>query len=246
VFTRSYGSVLMAACLLWVIYLALEPYVRRFWPDGILGWTRLLSGHVRDPRVGRDVLLGCVVASGLAVLQAGFMALPPLVGRTPPIPSLGSSVNALIGLPQLAANIFDVVIGGLFSALFVILGYVLLRLILRRTPLAIAALMIVLGFVNAQRVLESGAPVWIAVVYQLLLISTIVFVVVRFGLLVTAVSAAVANILAAIPLTFSMTHWTATTSNLALAVVIGLTMFGFYSSRAGQPLLGDFGEKVKS
>jgi hypothetical protein len=33
------------------------------------------------------------------------MALPPLVGRTPPIPSLGSSVNALIGLPQLAANI---------------------------------------------------------------------------------------------------------------------------------------------
>jgi hypothetical protein len=72
-----------------------------------------------------------------------------------------------------------------------------------------------------------------------------VFVVVRFGLLVTAVSAAVANILAAIPLTFSMTTWTATTSNLALAVVIGLTMFGFYSSRAGQPLLGDFGEKVK-
>ena len=120
-----------------------------------------------------------------------------------------------------------------------ILGYVLLRLILRRTPLAIAALMIVLGFVNAQRVLESGAPVWIGVIYQLLLISTIVFIVVRFGLLVTAVSAAVANILAATPLTFSMTHWTATTSNLALAVVIGLTMFGFYASRAGQPLLGN-------
>jgi serine/threonine-protein kinase len=244
IFTRSYGSVLMAACLLWVIYLALEPYVRRFWPDGILGWTRLLSGHVRDPRVGRDVLLGCVVASGVAVLQAGFMALPPLVGRTPPIPSLGSSVNALISLPLLASNIFDVVIGGLFSALFVILGYVLLRLILRRTPLAIAALMIVLGFVNAQRVLESGAPVWIGVIYQLLLISTIVFIVVRFGLLVTAVSAAVGNILAATPLTFSMTHWTATTSNLALAVVIGLTMFGFYASRAGQPLLGNL--EVKS
>ena len=114
---------------------------------------------MRDPRVGRDVLLGCVVGSGVAVLQAGFMALPALVGRTPPIPSLGSSVNALISLPLLASNIFDVVIGGLFSALFVILGYVLLRLILRRTPLAIAALMIVLGFVNAQRVLESGAPV---------------------------------------------------------------------------------------
>ena len=245
-FTRSYGSVLMAACLLWIVYLALEPYVRRFWPDGILGWARLLSGHVRDPRVGRDVLLGCVVASALAVLQAVFMALPPLLGRTPPIPSLGSSVNALTSLPQLAANIFDVVIGGLFSAMFVILGYVLLRLILRRTPLAIAALMIVMGFVQAQRVLDSGAPVWIAAVYELLLISTIAFIVVRFGLLVTAVSAGVANILAATPLTSSLTHWTATTSNLALAVVLGLTVFGFYASRAGQPLLGDFGERVKS
>jgi hypothetical protein len=245
-FTRSFGSVLMAACLLWIVYLALEPYVRRFWPDGILGWARLLSGHVRDPRVGRDVLLGCVVASCLTVLQAVFMALPPLIGRTPPIPSFGSSVNALSSLPQLMANIFDVIIGGLFSATFVILGYVVLRLILRRTSLATAALMIVLGFVHAQQVVESGAPIWIAVIFEALLISTITFVVVRFGLLVTAVAAGVGNILAAMPLTYSLTHWTATTSNLALAAVLGLTVFGFYASRAGQPLLGDFGDKVRS
>jgi len=48
-FLRYFGTVVVQAGLLWVIYLALEPYVRRFWPDGILGWTRLVSGHVRDP-----------------------------------------------------------------------------------------------------------------------------------------------------------------------------------------------------
>ena len=51
------------------MYVALEPYVRRFWPDGILGWTRLLSGYVRDPRVGRDVLIGCVFAAAMALLS---------------------------------------------------------------------------------------------------------------------------------------------------------------------------------
>ena len=73
--------------LLWVIYIALEPYVRRFWPDGILGWTRLISGYVRDPRVGRDVLTGCVFGVAMGCCWTIFYELlPPLLGRPPPIP----------------------------------------------------------------------------------------------------------------------------------------------------------------
>ena len=37
--------------------LALEPYVRRKWPDLLISWTRLLSGKFQDPLVGRDVLI---------------------------------------------------------------------------------------------------------------------------------------------------------------------------------------------
>jgi hypothetical protein len=57
--------------------------VRRFWPDGILGWTRLMSGYVRDPRVGRDVLIGCVFAPVLPLLEMAYELLPPLLGRPP-------------------------------------------------------------------------------------------------------------------------------------------------------------------
>src|SRR5262249_18132861 len=71
-FIRYFSEVLFLAGLLWVVYVALEPYVRRFWPDGILGWTRLLSGYVRDPRVGRDVLVGCVFAAGIALLELAY------------------------------------------------------------------------------------------------------------------------------------------------------------------------------
>ncbi len=39
----------------WLMYVSLEPYVRRVWPRTLISWTRLLSGYVRDPLVGRDV-----------------------------------------------------------------------------------------------------------------------------------------------------------------------------------------------
>ena len=53
--------------LLWLTYLGLEPYVRRFSPDSLIGWTRLVAGSWRDPRVGRDVMIG--VAAGLAMTR---------------------------------------------------------------------------------------------------------------------------------------------------------------------------------
>ena len=55
---------LINAAIIWLVYMALEPYVRSYSADILLSWSRLLSGRVRDPRVGRDILVG--VAAGLA------------------------------------------------------------------------------------------------------------------------------------------------------------------------------------
>src|SRR6185503_3955216 len=49
-FFRVAGTLLLQAGILWVLYLALEPFGRRFWPDGLLGWSRLLSGRLRVRR----------------------------------------------------------------------------------------------------------------------------------------------------------------------------------------------------
>ena len=239
-FSRSFGPVLLSAGVLWLIYLALEPYVRRFWPDGILGWTRLMSGYVRDPRVGRDVLIGCVFAVGITVMEALYYLLPPLVGRPAAIPLFQSDVNALSGGAILLNNLFDVFVSGIFIAMFSVLGFVLLRLIFRRKSFAVAAAVVLLSAVQAQQVLGTTAPMWIAALFQLCVIAIITTAVVRYGLLVTAIASAVGNALGDIPLTLSLSHWTATTSNVALAAVVGLTLFGFYASRAGQPLFGKF------
>jgi predicted Ser/Thr protein kinase len=243
-FSRSFAFVLLVSGVLWLIYLALEPYVRRFWPDGILGWTRLMSGYVRDPRVGRDVLIGCAVGVGLTVLAALYNLLPPLIGRPSPIPTFQSNVNALAGGGTLVSILFDVFVSGIFAAMFAVLGYVLLRLAFRRTSFAVAAAVVLLSLVQANEVL-SAEPMWVAALFHMSLIATVTTIVVRYGLLVTAVTLSVGNMLDEIPLTMSLSHWTATTSNLTIAIVLALTFYGFYASRAGQPLFGNLERVAK-
>jgi len=53
------GALLLMTVLFWMLYIALEPYVRRQWPQILVSWTRLLSGQWKDPLVARDVLIGC-------------------------------------------------------------------------------------------------------------------------------------------------------------------------------------------
>src|SRR5579864_73700 len=62
-YVMAMATSLFNGTLFWMIYLALEPYVRRHWPHSIISWSRLIDGKVRDPAVGRDVLFGVVLGT---------------------------------------------------------------------------------------------------------------------------------------------------------------------------------------
>jgi hypothetical protein len=239
-FMKYYADVLLGAALLLVIYLALEPYVRRFWPDSVLGWTRLMSGHLRDPRVGRDILIGCSFAVALTVLEVFYKVAPPVFGFPAPMPDFASDIDTLTGVSVLAHRIWDIAVNGLFTSMFAVLGFVLLRLIFRRNSIATAAAFVLLGLVQAQTALNSGTSLWIAALFQVCLIVFIITWVARCGLLVSTVAFSVGQVLDELPLTTAVSHWSATTSNVTLLLVMALTLFGFYASRAGQPLFGKF------
>ena len=49
---------LLIGLLMWILYVALEPYVRRRWPQTMISWTRVLNGRLRDPVVGGHLLVG--------------------------------------------------------------------------------------------------------------------------------------------------------------------------------------------
>ena len=41
-----------------VLYVAFEPHARRRWPAMLIGWNRIVAGRLKDPIVGRDLLIG--------------------------------------------------------------------------------------------------------------------------------------------------------------------------------------------
>lgn len=67
-----------AVCVM--LYLALEPLVRRFWPEQIITWVRLLEGRVRDPRLCADVVWGCAVGAALAILLTAWPEVADALG----------------------------------------------------------------------------------------------------------------------------------------------------------------------
>src|SRR5258708_5798570 len=60
---------LLATALIALMYLALEPFVRRRDPHTLISWSRLLAGQFRDPLVGRDFLIGVLYGVWLSLYE---------------------------------------------------------------------------------------------------------------------------------------------------------------------------------
>ena len=220
----------------WVFYLAIEPYVRRFWPDGLLGWTRLLSGRLRDPRVGRDVLIGLVFGAGLMAIESVQGLLPQRWGHTAPFPPFGNSVAPLASASYVVSRWVNILYSSLQSVLLVTMIFVVLRLVLRRGWLAALVGVVILMALSDNGQAFTGT--WFDFVLIGLIFVVVTFGLFRFGLLAITVAAFVDNVATGMPLTLHLSAWWATPAMLTLALLIGLAAFGFYAARAGQPLFG--------
>ena len=69
--------------LVWVFYIALEPYARRLWPEMLVSWVRLFGGRFRDPLVGRDLLVGTVLGVALPLTNRLIRWIPARFKLTP-------------------------------------------------------------------------------------------------------------------------------------------------------------------
>ena len=77
------GAPLLFALLAWLGYMAVEPYGRQSWPRLMVSWQRLLNGRLRDPLVGRDVLLGIVAGSAMGTIFLGCRGVFAQLGSVP-------------------------------------------------------------------------------------------------------------------------------------------------------------------
>jgi serine/threonine-protein kinase len=238
-FFRVLGNMLLQCGILWTLYLAFEPFGRRFWPDGLLGWTRLFSGHVRDPRIGREILIGIALGAAFILSELLRALAPYVLGLPPGQPALGDSVRVLAGPGGLALTWGDQISSSLQTALIIAMLFVGLRLLVRRTWIAV-----VIGMIAATIAITNNAQpgdvLWLYAAVQLVTIGIITLSIFKFGLLVTTVALLVDNLPTAAPIVSHGATWAALPGNLSIAVIVLFACFGFYAARAGQPLFGNW------
>src|SRR5262249_8061578 len=98
------GEALCTAGAFGVLYLALEPYLRRGWPPAFAGGPRLVGGGLRDPMVAGQCLIGASMGVAVAIL---FYAQNVIVEPASSIQygPVTQSLDWLMGVRQIVADI---------------------------------------------------------------------------------------------------------------------------------------------
>jgi hypothetical protein len=232
-FVIDLAKAVFTSGFLWVLYVALEPFVRRRWPNWIISWSRLLKGDFRDPLVGRDILIGAVFGCGMILSWLGKTMLARAIGRpydlvlNPGVFFLGARSFISGFSSQLTAALY---LG--FIALFLLLVF---TVILRRQWVALGALLILTSLIST---LLGGASL-LGIPFSLLGAALLVVVLYRFGLLAAISALFVSHLMVFFPMTTELTAWYATNFTIALVICVALVGWGFYTSLAGQSLLGE-------
>jgi serine/threonine-protein kinase len=221
------SEALFKAALVWILYLAIEPFVRRRWPRTIVSWSRVLSGKLRDPLVGGDILIG--VAFGLLWLLLFQVAY--LIGqRVGDLPSAGG-LDALSALRYIVSGFLSQLSSGIMSAFGAFFLVFLLRLALRRDWLAAAVFVAI--FVAGKGL--GGGELWfipiLVVVYTLFALLLL-----RYGIVPLIVSMLTTDCLLNAPITINFSSWYIGISFFCLAVILAIAVYGFRCAVAGKAL----------
>jgi hypothetical protein len=229
-FIIALSSGLLAAALAVLLYLALEPYVRRKEPHTLISWSRLLAGKFSDPLVGRDLLLGSSYGVALVLFETSDNFILPLLGKLPPVPDIGLT-ESLLGVQQAAGILLAYVFVWVLYGLGIFFVLFLLRLVLRKDWLAAIAVVILFSASNL-----GGEYAFVTFVSSALIWISILMVLKRFGLLVMVTGLVAQNVLILFPVTTHLSRWYAASALTGLAFIAALAIYGFQMARAGKPL----------
>ncbi len=231
----SLALTLLVSAVFWMSYIALEPYVRRLWPEVLISWSRLLAGRIRDPRIGRDILIGGVYGVSMGVLGFVFLRLLPSWLGLPGQGGVSEILVSLVGVRHAAGAFLMHIFVSLFLGILNLMAILVLRLSLHKMWAAtigfLLIFMLLFTFVAFPR---AVFPIPIAAVLLINLGITL-FVLIRFGLLAVVMGTLIA-IQGRFVLTIDISSWYFGRSLFVLLAFAALIVYGFYISLAGRPM----------
>ena len=231
----SLGAALIIAATAWLMYVALEPYVRRKWPRLLISWTRLVSGRLRDPMVGRDVLIGSLSGLVLILLMHAARIVPQWFGiRNAQPMALATSPFAspkhVVYLLLYGASLFTL----LSIELIALVAF--LRLALRRPSSAVVVFFLMVSFAFSGAI--RNGDVRVVVPYTMLCAAILTLVAVRYGLLALVTTGYFWGVLTFMTITVDTSTWYFGRSLLVMLVLGGIALWGAIVAIGDKPLFG--------
>jgi hypothetical protein len=199
-------------------------------PATLIAWVRVLAGDIRDPLVGRDVLIGC--ASGVvgACLTDVIRLMSWRSGRV--FALLVPDWNTFNGTATFIGATLVHFGQGLAVSVFTIFIVVVLRVALRADWIALPLFVATSGLPRT-----VGLISWAAVPVILVSGGIRAFVLLRVGLIAAIVDAFVWTIFESAPITLRTSVWYASAGYTAVVIVLAIASFGFKTALAGRPIL---------
>jgi len=246
-FAKS-GLALVVGVAMYILYLGLEPFVRRLWPSMLVTWTRVLSGRLRDPLIGRDALIGVAAGAALALLTLMPYFTVALSGK---MPAPGQSdLGPLLGWRGVVAALALAINSGMQNTLINVFTYSAFRVVfeqLTRTPIGrsrstiaakirmsvaasdyvFVACVVVFTALNA---MTNGGPAAARALNATQSVGTallVLFVLLRMGIFAVAVMSVTTVLLQRIPMTFDSNALYVSATWAALALLAAVAVGGF-------------------
>ena len=226
--------------MVWIYYIAMEPFARRWWPQVLVSWTRLLSGEWRDSLVARDMLIGVALGVALNVLTHSIFLCcaflfqsfqsPVFVGLDPKIGffNLQSVMGIRFTINELLYFMNQQIILDLALLIWVL---VILRFVLRSQKAAIVMSILLVAL------FASGGSSPLDLISGLIFSATLFFALMRFGFLAALLCGFINIVIGNLPMTLHASAWYSGYGFLTLAVLAAIVLYAFRFSLGGRALI---------
>jgi len=227
---------------MYILYLGLEPFVRRAWPGMLVGWTRFVGGRIRDPIVGHDILIGVACGAALALVTFATLVVPPMLGLSEPQPHI-TDFSPLFGIRGTALTLLNCTNIGMQNMLittFEFAGFralfeLVLRRVTKRSTLGdkkMEAVFIALATMTVALVAAFGTSNpnqrLLDMLYQSISITVVLNVLLRIGIFSATVMFVTEFVLLRMPYTFDSSAFYAAQGWFAIALLLGLAATGYW------------------
>jgi serine/threonine-protein kinase len=219
---------MLAAAVLWLLILALEPSVRAYWPHSLVTWNRIVAGRWKDAQVGAHILIGA--AAGCLIWALGTLSdhlFRPEMRDTP-------GLAATLGTRQWLAAHAGGLSGALAIGLIIFFALAGLRYLVKRNILAAVIGALTLSMADAFR-----SPHWqLELALRMTVFAVLVFVLLRYGLVATVAAVFFDSGLDKIALGADWKTWYAPAGLATLTLLAGIAILAFWRSLGTQELFG--------